>query len=134
MAKFTWKMRNVLKRMKNQIFRFLFFELWSILFTIFKWITDQKITLKKYYQKWPNLQEKCAMYWNKQKFNFLIFNFLNMVNFVLKFRKKIMLRGPAHLKPPFLWGALPPIRDSTPRTRMLLDWIPLAIWLSGITG
>ena len=27
-------------------------------------------------QKWPNLYERCAMYWNKWKLNFLIFNFL----------------------------------------------------------
>ena len=36
--KFTWKMRNVLKRMKNQFSNFSyfhFFDLWLIMFTIF---------------------------------------------------------------------------------------------------
>ena len=50
---FSWKMRNVLNRMKNQFFRFLFFELWSFLNSEhpnFQWIftiSREKIVKKK---------------------------------------------------------------------------------------
>ena len=83
----------------SRFFWFLVFEIWSS--------KDETIWLhKKIVQKQLNLQERCVMSWANEKFNFLIFSFWDMVNFVLKF-VKIMLGGFRPSKPPVLWGASP---------------------------
>ena len=46
-------------------------------------------TKKKIVEKWPNLQEICAMSGNELKINFPIFSFRDMVDFILKFEKKL---------------------------------------------
>ena len=51
-----------------------------------------------------------------------------------KFRKQNYIRGVRPPKPSGSCDALPPTGGSTPRPRMLLDYIPLANWLSDITG
>ena len=45
MVRFLGKMRNVLKRMRNQFLRFLFFELLIILFTIFKVFSTKNVKM-----------------------------------------------------------------------------------------
>ena len=91
----------------------------------------------------------CATFWNgfmQALDTCAIFSLWDMVDFVLKlcseletlgFRNNFMLLGLRPSKPPGSLGALPPrppTGGSTPRPRLLLDWIPLANWLSGITA
>ena len=77
-------------------------------------------------------------------FYFAIFSLSDMVDFILnirselvwdfnEFRNKFMLGGLSHPKTPVSWGFGPPsaLRPD-PEARMILDWISLANWLSGI--
>ena len=70
-------------------------------------------------------------FWLILYFNFIVHSGLN------EFRKISMLGGSLPLNQPFLWVAsppTPPTGGSASRLRMLLEWIPLANWLSSITG
>ena len=57
------------------IFRFmriLFFELWLILFTIFKCFYFNNRP-NFFFQKWSNVHERCAMSWSEWKINLFVF-------------------------------------------------------------
>ena len=61
---------------EKSILRYLFFELWLIIFQVFRWntliskcATDQN-RKKKSLQKWPISNEICAMCWNEWKIHF----------------------------------------------------------------
>ena len=65
---------------EKSIFLSIFLELWLILFTIFKCVTDQKWPIKIIIiQKWTNLQERCTLCWNELKISFPISSFWDMV-------------------------------------------------------
>ena len=80
------------------------------------------------FQNCSNWHERCGMYWDEWKINFPIFatcSFWDMVDFVLKFRrKKIMLRWLRLPKPHVFFGGFAsctPTGDPPPRPRILLD-------------
>ena len=93
MVQFLCKMRNVLRRMKNQ-----FSDFWVIDF-VHNFLVFLP-TKKNFFQKWPNLHGRCAMSWNEWKINFAIFRFWDMVDFVLNFRHFFSVRGFRSPKPP----------------------------------
>ena len=72
-------------------------------------------------QKWPYLRERCPLCW---KINFPIFSFLDMVDFVLKFRNYFMFGGSDHLNPRFCRRLHPHAshRVCAPRSLLLLNW------------
>ena len=119
MAIFKLKMPTVLKRMKNQFFLFLFYELRLIVFTIYGDTpgfsnvsppTNKSFKSGQIYRnvaQWVEMTEKSIFQF------FAIFGFCDMVNFVLKFRKKNYVRGaPPPLTPRFCRQFLHP---SSPR-------------------
>ena len=80
----------------------------SVFFIFWVMAGFSSVSPTKIVQKGSNSQERCAMSCNEWKINFQIFpifNFLGMVNFVLKFRNNFMLVGLCPLNLPFLLGA-----------------------------
>ena len=58
----SWKMPTVLNRMRNHVsVRLLVFGLWLILFTIYSDTPGVPPIQKNVFQKWSNLQERCAL-------------------------------------------------------------------------
>ena len=109
---FTWKMRTVLNPMKKTIFRFfryLFFELWLLVFTIYADTPSfSNVSPTKIVQKWPNLQERCAISMNEWKIKFPIFSVWDIINFVLNFRFFYTFGGFCPPKPPVVVVGLVP--------------------------
>ena len=94
---------------EKSIFRFLFFELWLIVFIIYGWHTwiFEFHRPKKIVQKWPHLQERCAMSWNEWKNG----------RFCTNNKKRIVLGGlhppnPQFLTPPMHRGLWPRALDA----------------------
>ena len=99
MTMYTWKMQNVLKRMKNQfpnLCVFLVFELWP---------------KKNFVPKDAQCYETdLCMLWTVMRFLVLEIWSILYSNFVVnwglgRIQKKIMLRGLRHRKAPGSWGA-----------------------------
>ena len=71
---------TVLDQMKNQFFDCYFLSYgWLYLEFTMPFLVYHRP--KKIAQKWPNLQERCAMTWNEWKNQFLIFTYSVMVDF-----------------------------------------------------
>ena len=115
------------------IFLFLDFETWSLKILRIFWI---------YFFR----TKRCSIFWNGFFSSWIFFlDVWYMVDFVLNIRselvwglrKNTMLGGLHPPNSPGSWGTwppTPPTGGSALRPRVLLCWIPLANWLSGITG
>ena len=81
MAIFTWKMRNVLKRMKNPF---------SIFFNYVRFCSQFQASLLndrpkiKFSQKWSNLHERSVIGWIERKIQISDFYFLSFSHFCSK--------------------------------------------------
>ena len=89
MVRFTWKMPTVLKRMKYQSSDFLYFELWSIVFTIYEYVNSilSSVHLKEIIVLKDAQCSETDFF--VSEFFCANFSFWDMVDFVLNIRSEL---------------------------------------------